>query len=183
MPDQILLDIMLEHLPYEIDMLRGTYSESLQILRNRPASETFGQQTIRFALLEAFCIHARGLLDFFSNNRSDPTDAVASDFTTGYVPTFDQNAEPLKSLRVKLNKQIFHLTKNRTIVNVDKFQMPEDAESILKQLELAIAHFINCLAPDFNSFRCRTSPATFITTLPASSRTSTFETYTLLPRI
>src|SRR5438132_1153956 len=112
MPDQmILVEINSEHLPYEIDMLRETYRRWMTITGPLTPDQAFACNS----LIETFCVHARALLDFFSDRRTGPTDAIASDFTDGYVATFDLTKEPVKSLRTKLNKQLFHLTKNRTI--------------------------------------------------------------------
>ena len=62
MTDQILLGIIDEHLPYEIDMLRGLFRQFDNA--NRDLSEP--EQKIKyFAQIESFCVHARSLLFFF----------------------------------------------------------------------------------------------------------------------
>jgi len=76
MPDKVIVDIFHEHLPYEIDMLRSTYHR----LANLPNIDT----DIRNALIESFCVHARALLDFFSNRSTDATDAIATDLTAKF---------------------------------------------------------------------------------------------------
>src|SRR5260370_26249933 len=116
MPDKILVEIIGEHLPYEIDMLRLTYKE-LEAGAKKSAPKSQEEQACRYALIEAFCVHARSLIDFFADKRYKQTDAIASDFTTGFATALDVAKEPLKSIRVKLNKQIFHLTKDPTIID------------------------------------------------------------------
>jgi hypothetical protein len=146
-----------EHLPYEIDMLRAAYLQFNELARLDPARTAFW----RNVLIESFCVHARALLDFFSNKSNDPTDALPSDFTVGFSPTFDLTKDPLKALRVKLNKQLFHLTKNRTIVGDQKFDIIRDGRVVLENIELAIRRFTACLKAEFQNFRCVTSPITF----------------------
>jgi hypothetical protein len=170
MPDQILLDIINEHLPYEIDMLRGLFRQFGKV--NRELSE-LDQKIQYYAQINSFCVHARALLDFFSNKGGDPTDATARDFTTAYTSPFDPAKEPLKSLRTKLNKQVFHLTKNRTIVLANKFDPGVDGAVVLQTIEPAIAHFIACLNHDFKHFKCGSTPIAFISTPGKASATGT----------
>jgi hypothetical protein len=181
MPDQILLDIIEEHLPYEVDMLRGLYSQFGKV---NPSLDEFNQKVQYYAQINSFCVHARALLDFFADIRKDKTDAIASNFTSGYKPTFDQTIEPLKSLRTKLNKQIFHLTNDRTIVAAQKFQPSTDAQEVMKVIEPAIGHFAACLTPDFKHFKCFTSPVDFIKAPPPASATNAFasESFTVVTR-
>jgi len=103
----------------------------------------------------------RARFRIFSNKSNDPTDALPSDFTVGFSPTFDLTKDPLKALRVKSNKQLFHLTKNRTIVGDQKFDIIRDGRVVLENIELAIRRFTACLKPEFQNFRCVTSPITF----------------------
>jgi hypothetical protein len=64
------------------------------------------------SLIDTFCVHARALLYFFSDSDPQADDAIASNFASNYEP-IDLTTEPVRSLLRKLNKQIFHLTKNR----------------------------------------------------------------------
>ncbi len=150
MPDQILIDIIDEHLPYEIDMLRDTYSA----LAATPAPTG----VCKHALIKSFCVHARSLIAFFAKTPCRKGDAVAGDFTAGFVERLDPCTEPLKSLWTKLNKQIFHLTKDRTILDSDKFDPGTDGTKILQEIERELLKFRNCLLPDFKHFKCKTSP-------------------------
>ncbi len=169
-PDQILVDINNEHLPYEIGMLRESFRRWVQFAQTIKGPLTPDQAFTRNSLIETFCVHARALLDFFSDRRTDQTDAIASDFTNGYVATFDPTKEPIKSVRTKLNKQLFHLTRNRTVIGADKFNMYTDGTLVLQTIEPAIQEFASHLTPDFRGFRCNTPPITFPTpTISASS--------------
>jgi hypothetical protein len=177
MPDKTLAEIIGNHLSYEIDMLRSTYKE-LQARANKPAPKSQDEQTVHNALVEAFCVHARSLLDFFADKRSQgpkgETDAIASDFTTGFVTALNLKKEPLESLRNKLNKQIFHLTTKRTIIDAKKFDVGVDGVCLLKLIEPEIEKFTAApkLKPEFKSFKCETSPITVFVGLPFSASTA-----------
>jgi hypothetical protein len=114
MPDEILKDIFNKYLPYEIDMLRDTY----RMLAEAPTD------VHKNALIEAFCVHARNLIDFFMCRKSG--DAVVTEFTTGFIRQLDDTVDPLKTIRTRMNKQIFHMTKVRTIMNADQFDLGRD---------------------------------------------------------
>lgn len=65
MADPILLDIIDEHLPYELGMFRGLY---LQFGQVNPAMSPGHQQIQYYAQINSFCVHARSLLDFFGTS-------------------------------------------------------------------------------------------------------------------
>lgn len=93
-------DILGEHLPYELWMLRQTYEK----LGSPPADKVLCN-----ALIESFCIHARLLLEFFGNKQG----RHAEDYTGG-----SYRAVHLLSLtkaeKDKLNTQIAHMSGQRT---------------------------------------------------------------------
>jgi hypothetical protein len=64
MPDRILVEIFEKHLPYEIDMMRLIYRE-VEARANGPAPKSLQEEAGRNALIEAFCVHVRSLIDFF----------------------------------------------------------------------------------------------------------------------
>src|SRR6266436_6144730 len=105
MPKKNMINIFKEHLPYEIDMMRKTYTELESLVRGPAGPETVEAKVRRFALIESFCIHCRSLLDFFSGTTKQ-NDATVLDFTVGFKTKIDQTVEPVKSLRAKINKQI-----------------------------------------------------------------------------
>jgi hypothetical protein len=152
-------------------MMRLIYRE-VEARANGPAPKSLQEEAGRNALIEALCVHARSLIDFFSDKRSKKSDAIASDFTTGFVTGLDLTKEgTLDCLRTKLNKHIFHLTTDRTIVDSKKFDVGKDGLKLLEMLEPEIIKFTAALRPDFGSFKCQTSPLTAFG-LPFSSCTA-----------
>jgi hypothetical protein len=108
-----------KHLRYEIIMLH----ETLKALRGQPVSDN----VITNALTESFCLHARNLDEVFleTNNRSDTL--TASSFTTSdYLPP--DSPDDRRALFKKINKQISHLTTERTSVPEEKIGQAEREE-------------------------------------------------------
>jgi hypothetical protein len=68
--------------------------------------------------------------------RNTDDDAIAKDFTTG----FDQIdlSDEVKEFIKKLNKHIFHLTKKRTTIDADKFNVGREGLEATKIIEAAI---------------------------------------------
>jgi hypothetical protein len=174
MPNKILTDIFNEHIPYEIDMLRETY----RMLAATPPPTDARKN----ALIEAFCVHARSLLDFFMCEGFKPDDVIASDFVTGFTPQLNDTVEPLKTIRVKLNKQIFHLTKDRTIVDADKFDPDRDGSEVVNRLEKEIGRFATaCVGSKFGQLNCNTQPIPFICAPPVIQPSSQSTITTTFP--
>src|SRR6476660_5412138 len=101
---------LVHHLFYEVCML----GETRRKLKERDAKD----QITANALMEAFCIHARNLNEFFLENGRDDT-LKASTFAT---ETY-QRPEPPKirqAIFAKINKQISHLTQARTAAAAEK---------------------------------------------------------------
>jgi hypothetical protein len=126
-------DIISEHLPYEIHMLRHAY-DKLQ-------SSSHGQATDN-GLIECFCLHARNLLDFFRDQKHSNY-AVAREFTTASYNPFDgTNPKSSGGLYGKLNDQITHLSYRRT--NNPAAKIGPDERVFLKNLiEKEIDNFSN----------------------------------------
>lgn len=127
-------EILGEHLPYELWMLRETYAR----LKSPPADDV-----LRNALIEAFCIHARQLLEFFDNKQGKH----AKDFTGGNYATAHLSGLT-KPERDKLNTQIAHVTANRTINPAEKICHALRAK-FLTALEREAQHFEGKLASEF----------------------------------
>src|SRR4051812_15785969 len=81
-------DMLVEHLPYEIDMLRAAYAfltcaerpKVKEAIKENTALVTF----ISNATIEAFWVHARSLLEFFRREaQAEGRTASANDFTNG----------------------------------------------------------------------------------------------------
>jgi hypothetical protein len=69
------------------------------------------------AIIESFCVHARNLIEFFDQKSATPGQARsdyigAKHFCNGYIPW--TKGGPSNDLRGRLNRQISHLTYDRT---------------------------------------------------------------------
>lgn len=126
-------DILGHHLPYEFEMLQGTHATLAKSEHNTIISN---------ALIESFCIHARLLIEFFTNKQG----RKANEFTGGtYAAT---HVGSLGHVGTKLNTQIAHLTGGRTTDLNDKIG-PADRSKLLAALEQEAQNFAKCLAPAF----------------------------------
>ncbi len=173
MPD-ILDDIIDQHLPYEIDMLRSTYRRLAALSNIPPDKETHAEQVTRHALVESFCTHARSLMDFFANQGTKSDDCTAEDLTDGFIP-IDQDTEPLATFRTRFNKHIFHLTKKRTPGRPERFDVDKDGGRFLQLIEPVIDRFITHLKPQYKHFKCNTEPVLFILSFKNSTDTSSVQ--------
>ena len=97
-----------KHLRYEVLMLDQT--------RRKLKAQDFPDQYMANALIEAFCVHARNLNEFFLEASDRYKDLLkASSFTdAAYKPP--RNTKLRRALFDKINRQISHLTKKRTSV-------------------------------------------------------------------
>lgn len=147
-----------EHYLYELNMLRAAHA-----LLPRMAT-----QALANALIESFVVHARNLMDFFlSAPRGD--DAVAAHFTAdGTFAAAATRAVP-KDLRIRLNKQIAHLTYSRT--NAVKIG-DGDRQALLQALESDHTAFKQSVAPRFaGSFK---NEVAYVSTAGKPSATNVF---------
>jgi hypothetical protein len=108
-----------EHVSYEIHMLfRSALGFGAVI------GDSFEAHTIRNALMEAFAIHARNLLDFlYEKPRGDDASAChylkdPAEWWTTEKPTVPDH------LRRRVNKEVTHLTYERLKVPPDKKRWP-----------------------------------------------------------
>jgi hypothetical protein len=155
--------ILREHLPYELWMLRETYVT----LKSPPADDV-----LRNALIDAFCIHARQLLEFFDSKQA----MHAKDFTGGIYAAANLSGLT-KSERDKLNTQIAHVTAMRTIDPAEKIGHALRAK-FLKALEREAQHFEGKLASEFQGmFKAALSIEVIIgATSPSATNAPTFTT-------
>src|SRR5271154_3221288 len=95
---RMLEEFLGEHLPYEIDMLRATFTcLCMRVFTG----------ALQNGIIEAYAIHARNLLEFFcKDGNAWPVDELCD---AAYKPM-----SPPKHVLKKINSQIAHLTKNRT---------------------------------------------------------------------
>ncbi|MGA8690412.1 MAG: hypothetical protein ACLQF1_06375 [Methyloceanibacter sp.] len=109
----------LEHVFYELNMLRYTFDKLIlveqTVAANAPQSIQAG---LVYALIETFSIHARNLDEFFQGSRRADT-LKAKTFADGKYKPLPRDKER-KDLIAKINKQIAHLTEQRTSVAAEK---------------------------------------------------------------
>jgi hypothetical protein len=75
--DQELLDYSLEHVAYEVEMLRGT--EALLAAIGARAVDT--TRVVRNALIESWMVHVQDLVEFlYPSSSPQPDDVIADDF-------------------------------------------------------------------------------------------------------
>ena len=129
-----LEEILREHLPYELNMLRSTFER----LRDGVADGV-----LRNALIESFSIHARSLIGFFNNEQG----VKASSFTDGVHVLFRAGHVDGNVVR-KLNTQIAHLTLKRTADPLGKIG-DVDRQEMLDTIRLALQEFEQHLKPEF----------------------------------
>jgi hypothetical protein len=119
------------HIPYEVNMMRTLYEN----LKTGSPSRLF-----RNALIESFHIHARNLMEFFTNDRQcvvDPTIYVEKTYRVNkiFMP---------KTLENKISQQIVHITRQRTTENAAKLNDKERDDTVAA-LEKQILRFERAL--------------------------------------
>src|SRR5262245_12852420 len=117
-------ELLNEHLLHELNQLE----DSLHIVRCCPLG------FITNAAIESWCLHARALDDFFRNIRSRLDDVTAEELTsTPYTACFVNKID--RHLRIKINKQIAHFTRDRTRERADRVTF--------RDMEVATPMFLN----------------------------------------
>lgn len=156
-------EILREHLPYELWMLRETYAR----LKSPPADDV-----LRNALIEAFCIHARQLLEFFENKQ-----ALHAKVFTGGIYEAAHLSGLTNSDRDKLNTQIAHLTAKRTTDPTEKIGHSM-REHYLMALEREAQNFEGKLTSEFQGmFRATPTSSAIIGAIsPSATNAPTFTT-------
>ncbi len=108
-------ELLHHHVKYEFDMLNGTFEQIGCGVAN---------WTVANALIEAFCVHARALFEFFEKSRG------ARKYTdTAYIPFNGGDKARRTILTRKLNNQVSHVLDGRTanpaqkIGRVDQIEM------------------------------------------------------------
>ena len=125
-----LQEFLGDHLPYEINMLRSTFTcLSLGVFTG----------ALQNALIESYAIHARNLLEFFC--RDSNAWPVTELCDVSYTPM----ARP-QSLFRKISSQIAHLTGNRTTDQSKKLNATDPY--VLEAIENEIERFSRHLRGD-----------------------------------
>jgi hypothetical protein len=139
---KIKREIAKEHLGYGLDMLQRTYEA---LLGQITGSGQLKRITTN-ALIESFCIHARSLIEFFSNKQG----AHARDFTM----TGKYKASSISKIRSqtiqKLNTHVAHLTYDRTTETSKKIGVAERRELLVAIVEEAVS-FKEQMKPGYRS--------------------------------
>jgi hypothetical protein len=94
-----------KHVKYEVQMLGET--------RRKLQDRDFNDKWTANALIEAFCVHARNLNEFFVEESWHPDTLKASSFADDSY-TLPRRTKRRRALFTKINKQISHLTTKRT---------------------------------------------------------------------
>jgi hypothetical protein len=131
----------LRYLFYEFWMLAETHKRLLAGI---------GDTVIQNALIEAFCTHARNLNEFFLEVGWDHA-LKASDFTAGDYK-WPPNSEERKALIAKINKQISHLTDQRTLTAQEKIG-ERDRTALYELLVADFKNFTQYLRPELRPMR------------------------------
>jgi hypothetical protein len=128
-----LKELFDEHLPYEVEMMRYTYSRL----------ESKMDQAAINVHIEAFCLHIRNLLEFLESKKMPSAGAFAAPGWKGFdgVP-----AAQLSAVRALLNNQISHLVANqrttdptKKIGGKERMQMLMLIETELERLRQGLA--------------------------------------------
>jgi hypothetical protein len=124
-----------EHLEYELKMLWATGAELL--------TATPGTWAQKNALVEAFALHTRNLVDFFYTPATGD-DVVAQHFF-GQAGRWNAVRPPLsttlKTSKARANKEISHLTYGRLKVTTQAKHWP--VRPIISELEAVLAVFLD----------------------------------------
>jgi hypothetical protein len=123
-----------EHLPYERTMMLHSFA---RLLNTRDQADWN-------AFLAAFCIYARNLKMFVTNDSGKGNNGViARTFVTSFGKAVPKD---LTGAFQRLNEQTTHLAKKRTADPKKKFNL-SDAKDVLEWLEAAMTEFVEALKP------------------------------------
>jgi hypothetical protein len=134
-----LRHLLSHHVKYEVDMLRAAYVFLLNPYLGDVAGNVF---------IEAFCIHARNLIDLFSERKELEAAeyAAAKHFANpGYEPFSRSN---IGQLYGKLNEQIAHLTFTRPRSDDVKIKAT-DRTHLMKLIESELQRFAADLKDEY----------------------------------
>ncbi len=153
-----LMEAFDHQLVYEVDMFYRTYN-FLDVPAWSPG--------LANAIIESFCVHARNLIEFFDQESATPGQARsnymgAKHFCDGYIPW--TKGGPSNDLRGRLNRQISHLTYDRTSKEEEKIGRKERAK-LVELIERELEVFGGCLRKPYVEkwpFAKRGNPGTTI---------------------
>jgi len=117
--DDYLLRYADEHIAYEVKMLKFT-SETL--LNGKMSLTGEDGRMLHNAVLEAFCIHVRNLIQFLRPSNPQKTDITILNYLNGQeiASIMSERADLLAKAKMQVNKQIAHLTTARKCAPEEK---------------------------------------------------------------
>jgi hypothetical protein len=133
--EKIKIDMLREHLPYELNMLDYAY-EALA----KETLQSDDAELSKNASIECFFLHARNLIEFFNGSKSVERTASAAHFTTEEI-SYD-----LPKLMNEINNQIAHLNYPRGAHT--KVLNGSDMRRIKEAIDRAVTLFQNKLSDD-----------------------------------
>jgi hypothetical protein len=134
-------EIAEEHLPYEIGMLVFSALVYQNMGTGGPHPDI--ERAVRNALITAFCIHARNLIDFLESKRKG---ARARKMAVDYKPF--ANGKIDKRLTKKLEDQIAHLSFGRTSNPNEKIN-GRDRTNLLRAIVTELIAYRPHLRPEY----------------------------------
>src|ERR1022692_3374206 len=117
-----LLNYSEQHIAYEFRMLRRLAFLQLPSENRAP--------TYRRAVIEAFALHLRAIVEFFSGPRGD-TEVIAEDFCSDGSPWDHDRTKVLGRQRRWASQQVLHLTAERDGSDRGAIWKPLDAITLL----------------------------------------------------
>jgi hypothetical protein len=153
--------IISKRLPYEITMLRDIY---------RRLQFGFDLQSTANLFIEGFALHARNLIDFFWDDLPlNAKDAVARHFTDELYSPFNGINPKSNGVYAKINKQISHVTYDRTDNEKEKLGQ-QDREILLDMIEKEIYNFACHVRPPYKELWQQATRAPKVTPALGSGR-------------
>jgi len=118
-----IVETQLKHVAYELDMLVYTFDKLLLVEQLVERSFQAGQVN---ALIEAFCIHARNLDEFFQGSGCGDALTAKTFANSGYKPR--ANDKERKNLISKINQHISRLTEQHTSIAEERISSADRAK-------------------------------------------------------
>jgi hypothetical protein len=155
--EAIKIAILKEHLPYEIDMLDAAtgYMESDESSKGLQPAD----RAIRNAVIEAFWVHARNLVEFFRRPKSKSVDAMAYEASAKDFAEKFHTKLKAKAVIDKINTQITHLGFGR--ISSEEKLGGIDANWLKHAIDTEIKRFEQLLNPECRSYWVTRPPTRF----------------------
>jgi hypothetical protein len=158
--EKIEIDLLKEHLLYELDMLdeATTYLQSSEFSELARLRQRGPEWFKRNAAIEAFWTHARNIVEFLMRVKSADltvSSASARDFATDFRPSVK-----LDPIRVKINEQVSHLGFCRTTVQSEK--LGHEMTWVKPAIDSEIRRFAKLLNPQCRKHWVSRDPVAFV---------------------